>query len=296
MNILKILSVHTSAKIKMETSLKRTLASILLGISILTSPVKALAKSTLEISPEAFYYIYDEPLAYRLNQPNTENMSENEIKDMEQNKNSSIIFQGQKKGLNLKYTFQPKNSKYYFSTEGNISKGKVNYSSSDGVVKNIPDFSFDTRAIIGKTSKKRKLYAGLGLRYLQNNSQGKETSKGYWGYKREQNYYYGLIGTNKELFKKIELNLEYNHLFFGNAMATHRTTPNIKKYNHTFQQFIGAGARANLRFSKSFGKIETHITPFTRSWIISQSLRNEFGYCEPANFTIEAGIKAGAKF
>ena len=279
----------------MKTFFKITLASVLLGLSILTSPIKSKADSSLEIGPEAFYYFYDEPMAYKINKIDTANMSEEEKRRIKENQNKSIIKQGMKYGLHGKYTFQPK-SKYDFSAEGIVSKGEVDGSSATGNLENEKDFSFEARTLIGKKfSKDSKWYSGLGFRYLENDSHGRKSDKGFWGYTRRQNYYSFIAGLSKKFSKNLEGEIEYNQVF-GTATATHKNNDTIHEQNDSYIQPFGAGARASLKYSKDIGKAKIYGSVFTRNFLVGPSATDEHGMFEPINFTLENGVNIGVGF
>ncbi|MBS3094281.1 hypothetical protein J4474_01315 [Candidatus Pacearchaeota archaeon] len=277
----------------MPSFLKITLASILLGLSLL-SPKIAKADS-LEIAPEAFYYFYDEPLAYKLNKIDTTGMSEEKKQRMKDNPNMSVIKQGWKYGLHGKYTFQPK-SKYDLFGEGILSKGEVDHSAGLEKAQNNKNFSFELRTAIGKkVSKNSRGYCGLGFRYLEDDSHGKQSNIGTWGYTRRQNYYSFIAGLSKKFSQNLEGELEYNQIF-GNATATNKEGDTIHEKNDSFIQPFGAGARASLKYSQDIGKAKISISPFLRGFLIGPSATDKHGMFEPINFTIESGARVGVGF
>jgi hypothetical protein len=234
-------------------------------------------------------------LAYKINKINTAGMSEEKKQRMKENPNMSVIKKGWKYGLHGKYTFQP-NSEYDFSTEGIISKGEVDHSAGSEKSKYGKDFSFEARTLIEKKfSKNSKWYSGLGFRYLENDSHGKQSDLGFWGYTRRQNYYSFIAGLSKKFSKNLEGDLEYNQVL-GTATATHKDNPTVHEQNNSYIQPFGAGARASLKYSKDIGKAKISVSPFFRGFLIGPSATDKYGMFEPINFTIEAGANAGVGF
>jgi hypothetical protein len=186
--------------------------------------------------------------------------------------------------------------------------GTVDYNSNGtGSATGEPDWYIEARGLVGKDWMVKRMvfspYMGLGYRYLFNDGRGM-TSTGYWGYRRESNYFYLPVG----IIHRITLNdrarlastLEYAPLLFGKQISSLSDVgPGFR--NVTNNQSSGYGLKLSVMYQKS----NWVIGPYASYWNIGQSdivpeIKNGsptgWGLVEPKNNTVEFGIKASQQF
>lgn len=160
----------------------------------------------------------------------------------------------------------------------------------------------ETRPLLGARlefdSFALEAYAGIGYRYLWNDSDTKATSTGNATYSRESNYFYLPVGLTHELHlnekSNLVVTLEYDHLFSGTQisyLSDHTCLEDIKNHQNS-----GYGLRANFTYKSH----DWSIGPYVIYWNIKKSdfvcvSRNECGL-EPKNNTIEAGLRVSYMF
>jgi hypothetical protein len=167
-----------------------------------------------------------------------------------------------------------------------LSLGEMDYSSPlSGDIDNIPDFMAEFRFLLGPdfpVSEASFLtpYIGIGYRYLNDNSGGKITTKGYAGYERESNYFYTPIGieasTGLENGWSVGVILEYD-LFWKGRQISHLSDVDPIYNDPENAQKRGYGIRWSAKFRKKGELVDFAIEPFIRYWNIEES--------EPADIT-----------
>jgi len=177
-----------------------------------------------------------------------------------------------------------------------------------GTLENINDYIIEFRNLLGydfsfpDSDILFTPYFGFGFRYLNDNSGGRRTSTGHWGYEREQIYYYSPIGI--ELFNKKNNELSFKaiweyDLFLKGQNISHLSDINTYYSDLAFDQYDGYGLRSSLRIKKEDEKIHYLIEPFIKYWNIQNSeVTYNIGipYHEPTNNSTEIGIKLGMQF
>jgi len=194
-----------------------------------------------------------------------------------------------------------------FRAEMRIGRGKVDYTSKNtGSMKDIDDTLFEARGLIGYDVEKSgrsaiTLYTGFGYRYLKNDSGGRRTSTGHYGYERESNYYYSPIGL--EILGKgsknwrIKTVIEYDYFWFGKQIS-HLSDADPGYGDVENHQDYGYGYRASFKLKRLFKNSSLSIEPYYRYWDIDKSEINNLTYSgviigtgwEPANYTAEYGL------
>ena len=231
-------------------------------------------KHTWELGTEIFHFKYEEP-----------NLMENK---------------GMMYGLVGSYTYH---GGIMFNGEGRFSYGQVDYTSSGtGSMDNIDDYIFEIRGVVGYDFPLSETffltpYIGLGYRYLFDDKGGRTSTTGQWGYDRESNYYYSPIGlwmnTNYEKWS-FGLILEYDIFWWGKQTSYYSDVPGYS-FDVENDQDEGYGLRSSFKIVRKFTRTSLVIEPFVRYWDIDDS-DISLGFIEPANETIEAGIKIAIRF
>lgn len=196
--------------------------------------------------------------------------------------------------------------------QGSFAYGQVDYTSvNTGDLNDVDDFIVELRPLVGieiLTAKAFEItpYIGLGYRYWYDDLRGTSTT-GATGYQRESQYFYLPVGI--ELAKNYrgwgwKLTLEGDYLLEG-KQTTHLSDvhPALDDLENTQEE--GYGARAGLAFTKYGDRIDFTVEPFVRYWDIDDSNFTsvtsfgtpigDVGY-EPANETLQTGIRLGMKF
>ena len=186
--------------------------------------------------------------------------------------------------------------------------GTVDYNSNrTGSATGELDWYIEARGLVGKdwaiNDAVLSPYTGVGYRYLFNDGRG-ITSTGYWGYRRESNYFYLPIGIihrralNDQA--KLESALEYDHLLAGKQISS--LSDGGRGYSDvTNNQNSGYGLKLSVMYQKNTWTIG----PYAHYWDISKSnmapeiqngLPTGMVLVEPKNNTIELGFKASQQF
>ena len=150
-------------------------------------------------------------------------------------------------------------------------------------------------------------YSGYGYRYLEDDSEGRLTTTGYIGYKREANYYYAPIGlmvyVNAGYGFVLGVCLEYDHFWQGvqksylsGAISGLSDLENKQKH--------GYGYRGSIKIKKKIKPLDILIEPYFRYWKIEQSDADDTTYLgvildpsyEPKNYSKEYGVKIALFF
>ncbi|MFC1804711.1 hypothetical protein ACFLZ3_02660 [Candidatus Omnitrophota bacterium] len=225
--------------------------------------------------------------------------------------------EGFMQGLYAYYTyygyFTPEfygNDRYMFRLEARYADGEVDYENS-GSMEDIDDYAFEVRGLVGSVFTNGNYaaipYLGFGYRYLNDDSGGRITSTGYYGYERESEYYYIPAGVN--LIADLdngwffETNLEFD-IFCSGQQTSHLSDVDSGYNDLENDQNNGYGARASLRLRKDFGLIDIVIEPYIRYWNIKKSEDSNFTYSnviigygyEPKNNTREYGLRGAIRF
>ncbi len=203
----------------------------------------------------------------------------------------------------------------FVALEVDYAFGDMDYEGS-GTLQDIPNNLFEMRALFGprlyqSTRSQLHAYAGIGQRYLSDDSSGMKTSivpgtgKPSSGYTREQYYWYIPVGLNwrRSLASgwEVALRAEYDYFIAG------RNYSGIDEVcgggSGVFTQEDGKGYRFALKFTMpvSDGGGSLAIEPYYRYWDIEDSDTDYIStprctgpgygyYYEPQNTSEEAGI------
>jgi len=217
---------------------------------------------------------------------------------------------GNMSGLSVAYTYF---DDIVIRFETRLTSGQVDYSSiNTGSMESIEDILFEFRAITGfNISPDEECiilpYFGYGYRYLEDDSQGRVTSTGHLGYKREANYYYSPIGLciikDKGNGFVLQANLEYD-LFLQGIQKSYLSDAIPSRSDLENKQKNGYGYRASLKIKKQQKCFDISIEPYMIYWNIGQSesadisdsgIIQGFGY-EPKNYSTEYGLRVAFNF
>jgi hypothetical protein len=201
------------------------------------------------------------------------------------------------------YNFHLKNN-FMFKLETRFNMGNIGYSSpTSGTMSDIRDFALENRFLYGMDAKIEKntyisLYLGLGHRYLRDNSEGKQTDLGQYGYLRESHYLYtpfgfsGITRVNKDW--RFSVSAEYDAFWHG-WQYSEVGSPNNSGLVAKNDQPKGWGTRASIEIIRAYPKYDFIIQPYVRYWDIKAS--DVFiGMIEPRNNSKEGGIRIGLRF
>jgi len=243
-----------------------------------------LQKHTWELGPEISYVEYKEP-------------------DVMKQK-------GYMYGIVGSYTYH---DKLMLKAEGRFSYGQVDYSSPiSGTEDDIYDYMWEFRGLAGydfPVSKASFLtpYAGIGYRYLNDDSSGKVTSTGASGYERESNYIYSPIGvrliTNLKNGWSVGAMAEYDIFWWGKQIS--HLSDAVPGYNDPQnRQTHGYGLRGSVELQRKAKNVTFGIAPFIRYWDIKESKHTDltsYGVrigeaWEPKNHSTEYGINLLVRF
>jgi hypothetical protein len=195
--------------------------------------------------------------------------------------------------------------------EGKFSYGLVDYVNS-GTLDDIDDYMLEFRMLWGRELPILKpavvmAYAGLGYRYLNDDSGGRQTSTGAWGYERESNYLYipvgveALVGMDKGW--SLGAALEYDVFLWGKQIS-HLSDVSLGYNDLENEQREGYGYRGSIELRKKWRSKEFAVEPFIRYWEIKQSDYQKviyngaivgYGY-EPKNSSRELGVRLSVIF
>lgn len=200
---------------------------------------------------------------------------------------------------------------WFAQVDARYTYGPAKYSGS-GTQSNVPYSYYDLRGLFGYDFSFSELdgfilapFTGIGYRYLFDN-QGGQTSSGANSYNRTSNYLYLPIGVTHRMqvndTHKLETVFEYDYLIQG-TQVSHLSQAASYLPDVTNQQFRGYG----LRLSSMYQFSEWSVGPYVTYWNIQNSNSvtnvitvNRVNYrltaYEPANNTIEAGIKITYSF
>jgi hypothetical protein len=211
-------------------------------------------------------------------------------------------------GLVGSYTYH---NKLMLKAGGKGSWGKLDYSNS-GEINNITDYMLEFRGLGGwdfVLSKAVSMtpYIGVGYRYLNDDSGGKVSSTGEYGYERESNYIYSPIGieciANIGNGWSMGVIGEYDYFWLG-KQKSHLSDVDPGFNDASNRQKKGFGLRGSLTLQKKGDKVDFEVGPFIRYWNIKESEKETITYYgtpvgygwEPKNNSTEVGVMLGIKF
>ena len=190
--------------------------------------------------------------------------------------------------------------------EARFAYGQVDYKNS-GTIDNIDDYAWELRGLGGYDFPILKAatvtpYLGIGCRYLNDDTSGKISSTGAYGYERESNYVYSPIGLEVIIPLKngwsVGTMLEYNYFWKGIQKSHLSNVPGY--YDIENNQDEGYGFRGYIKVRNKGEKLDFVIEPFIRYWNIkdSKTTTDPTGttWIEPKNNSTEFGIKFALKF
>lgn len=197
----------------------------------------------------------------------------------------------------------------YYSLEGRFATAKLDYTSGGtGSDENEPNYMYEVRSIVGRdfypVSKLRITpYGGFGFRYLLDDSGGRQTTTGQYGYDRKSHYFYLPFGLNYAYQInddwRVVANGEYDIFLSGWQKSYLSDVPVSGYFDVRNDQKHGFGLRASVKIVRIFPLVNVSVEPFVRYWHIQDSEvsnAGSFDGMEPENKTIEAGLKAGVQF
>lgn len=199
-----------------------------------------------------------------------------------------------------------------YKIDARFAAGPVDYSSGpSGQLDNEDNYAFELRGIAGygHLVNERFLltgYGGFGFRYLNNDSGGRQTTTGAYGYERVSNYFYLPIGV--ETFHQITphwniaADLEWDIFLYGEQTSYLSDVtsgyPDLEN-----NQDRGYGIRGSTRIIKEGEQVNLFFEPFFRYWRIHDSevtraVGNTYvvSGLEPDNNTTEYGVKFGLQY
>ena len=260
---------------------------------------KKIRKHLFSLGAEYFYAKYEEP--------------------------GLISQDGMMYGFNGLYQYRPSSGQFLHNPianvmgiEGMYAKGNLDYSSpsQNNIQVDKRNYMFEIRGILGQEFVHEDytlmLYSGFGYRYLNDDDNG-ELHSGFYGYEREESYYYLPVGfeTNHDFNNENSIALkgefdlflagnQFSHASDGNKYLDPLAHPND---DLSFDQKHGYGVRGSIAFSHQTEFIGIVFEPFVRYWHIEDSdivygyVDGSYDpYIEPENKTTEAGIKLAVQF
>lgn len=211
-------------------------------------------------------------------------------------------------GISGSYTYH---NNIMARAEARYSYGRVDYKNS-GTIDNIPNYIVEIRGLLGYDFQISResiitLYVGFGYRYLNDDTSGKISSAGAYGYERESNYYYSPVGI--ETLSKLSDTWAYGmsiegDIFWKGMQKSHLSDADPNYNDVDNKQKDGYGFRCSLKFQRTVENIDFVIEPFYRYWCIKESEwetltygGTPIGYAyEPKNNSREVGIIFTLKF
>lgn len=200
---------------------------------------------------------------------------------------------------------------WFVKADARYAYGRAKYIGS-GTQSNIPYSYYDLRGLLGYDFTFSELggfvlapYTGIGYRYLFDDQSG-QTSSGANSYQRSSTYLYLPIGVTHRMkvneVHKLETNFEYDYLIQGTQVSS-LSQASTYLPDVTNQQYRGYG----LRLSSMYQFSNWSVGPYINYWNIQNSntvtqtitvnrVNYRFSAYEPANITVEAGIKVAYSF
>jgi len=188
--------------------------------------------------------------------------------------------------------------------------GLVDYDSNGtGSASDNQNLYMEVRVLAGADYAMRDIvfapYIGAGYRYLYHDGRGM-TNTGFFGYRRESNYFYVPIGFHHRSRingqARLAIMAEYD-LFLAGTQTSKLSDVDPRNSDFTNDQTSGYG----LKFSVMYTQSKWAIGPYAHYWNIAESnvvpatvmvdgIPTRGRFIEPANNTVEMGIKASQKF
>jgi hypothetical protein len=247
-----------------------------------TSNQKIVSPHQFEVTPEIFAYSYKEWVK----------------------KKPFMSLNGPMFGLGGGYTYNF--GKNFVKLSSRFAMGNTKYKSGgSGRMKNDPSWYLDSQALYGRhfdlsSNVAISPYLGLGYRYLRNDTEGKYSTTGHYGYLRESQYLYIPIGSDLTIPIDSKLsfvaNAEYD-VFLKGLQKSYVYGKHRKSSVNKQAKGYGLKAAAGLRWDLE--KVAIEAKPFFRYWSIADSnVTCKAGRCgmEPKNKTKEAGLGISFKF
>ena len=200
---------------------------------------------------------------------------------------------------------------WFVKADARFAYGTAKYTGS-GTQSNIPYSYYDLRGLFGYDFSFSELggfvlapYSGIGYRYLFDN-QGGQTTAGTNSYQRTSTYVYLPIGVTHRMkvndVHKLETTFEYDYLIQGTQVSNlSQAASNLP--NVTNQQNHGYGLRLSSMYQFNAWSVGPYITYWNiaqsnsvTSPIITNGKSGQITAYEPANSTIELGIKLSYSF
>ncbi len=226
--------------------------------------------------------------------------------------NFNVKIDGPMYGVTGMYTHHDKNN-IMVRVGVDVAWGKADYSSTvSGSISDMDNFSHEERITAGydfhpNDSLTLTPFSGIGFRFFDNDSSGRISSAGAYGYERESNYIYtpvGLeIGADFHNSWKMELSGEYDIFWYG------RQESHLEDVASNFNTVVndqsgGYGVRGSLKILKKGNQYDLTIEPFVRWWSIKDSQFSTITYAgaiagyayEPRNETLESGGKISLSY
>ncbi len=253
----------------------------------LTAPVQAQTRPGFEIGAEILDYKYRERFE-----------GETIVKD-----DGTFI------GLRASYVETLANG-WFLRAASTTTFGKVDYSSDDGRIENVPqtlgqlEFHAGRDFLIGGKTTLTP-FTGIGGRALRDNSGGKETELGLQGYDREIGYAYvplGLAASVPLRHMKLDFSVQYNWIVNGTAESKlSGLDPDAPDIELDLEE--GHGVEASAMLTIPVGRNAVRFGPFLRRWSVDRSKSEffedeefEIEIFEPANKTTEVGVRVAFAF
>lgn len=228
----------------------------------------------------------------------------------------NVLLEGWWDTFSAAYTYRPQEGDLlnlpwmnHYRLEGRYGFADLDYSSgSTGTSDDDPNHMFETRALIGRDFYPLDRvvitpYGGFGYRHLVDDSGGKQTTTGHWGYDRKSHYYYLPLGfdyhyqVNRDW--RISGNGELDIFLYGWQKSYLSDVPFPGYFDLRNDQKHGFGVRGSIKLIKTTPLIDFSVEPFVRFWHIEDSEVDNAGLFdgyEPENTTLESGVRAGVQF
>lgn len=239
------------------------------------------AQREVEIAADSGAYLYEEPGVMRLS-GRMSGLSASVRYDQTVQHDTGRLIRGARGGENIALTL---------IGQGRLATGSADYSSLEtGTADDFPSTLTDLRVLAGAAvssgSTRLTTYLGLGRRDLVNDSSGRTSTTGHYGYRRQSNYIYTPVGLDLRIGlenrRRLLFGLEYDALFAGKQRSY------LDDLTVGNRQLRGHGTRANAELGFSGWRIGLHY----QRWAIDDSLPAN-GFYEPANVTRETGLRLG---
>ena len=206
-------------------------------------------------------------------------------------------------GLALGYEHLTESGRTLFQVDGDIEIGHLTYdgavvsgSVSTPSVQRAADSIYNLRGTAGYVTQfESELilipYAGLGYRLLTDKIEGASS------YLRTVSYLYVPFGAKlvrefSDAFSIVAMS-DLDVIIYGSVVSklsdVNPSFPDLQMTNSGF------GVSASVSFVYDFGSFTGHLTPYYQRWDMQQSSKS-MGFVEPANQTVQVGLKIGADY